>query len=50
MAKKTVTFSIDEKVIDMINDIVKSKPEYENKSHLVAALLIREHGKLKKDK
>lgn len=50
MAKRTVTFSLDEKIIEMISFIVDEKIEIENKSHLIATLVIKENAKVLKDK
>ena len=48
MAKRTVTFSFEEEVIKMLEEIVKAKLEIENKSHLLSTLIIKEYSKIKK--
>lgn len=50
MAKRTATFSLDEKIIEMIEFIVNEKVEVENKSHLISTLIVKENAKVLKDK
>ena len=50
MAKKTVTFSIDEEIIKKIEHIVKDQVGVQNKSHLVEILVMKEYAKMQKGK
>jgi len=48
--KKPVTISLEEEVIKIADDLVKSNPEIANRSNLITILILRENTKIKREK
>lgn len=46
--KKPVTISLDEEVIKISDELVKSNHEFESRSHLIATLILKENNKTKR--